>query len=122
MNLIHLCFLILLGLIQSFGSSGTAYAKAEASLIVQSADAANHEYTAANPFAENLAVAFLIAESVDEEEEEESQTEPTSDCTFFARNNSRSFTAGATANWESRQPVSFPTATPLYILFQVFRN
>jgi hypothetical protein len=82
MNLIHLCFLILLGLIQSFGSSATAYAKAEASLLVQSADAANHEYTAANPFAENLAVAFLIAESVDEEEEEESQTEPTSDCTF----------------------------------------
>ncbi|MEQ8705848.1 MAG: hypothetical protein RIC19_18110 [Phaeodactylibacter sp.] len=120
MNLLHLCLLVLLSLAQT-PDANAVRTEANAVVTLQGSDSETDGYAAASPLADFLAVVSLISESVDEEENEESTSDDSPDCTFFARINSLPF-SGLPLNGSGTGSTAFVHPTPLFLLFQVFRN
>ena len=117
MDLFHFCFLVLLSLSQSLGADTKPVATVAGIQIAASAD---DEYAATASASDWLAVVPFFSESV-EEKDEETHTGDVADCAIFSLSK-REPSSAFTNLLLSESTLAFSLSTPLFILFQVFRN
>jgi|AntRauTorckE5430_2_1112549.scaffolds.fasta_scaffold12067_4 hypothetical protein len=116
MNLLHFFLVVLISLFQS-SVDLVSVAYAGNSQVTGSVEA---EYSASIPAADIFAVAPLISESVDEEEEED--TDYSDYKAFFARKGFNMVSTSLLPYSACGTRTTFSPVTPLFLLFQVFRN
>lgn len=118
MNLFQFCFLVFLSLFQSFGTNGKVNALDTALYVSTTAD----DEISATPTAPDwLAVVPFFSESVEEKDEEVHTGDDVADSSFFPLLK-REPLFGLVPFLMSGSDTAFALITPLFLLFQVFRN